>query len=331
MHGFNVYITTGNLLKKTCSKKSLKICCCPLLLTTTICIVAVVAATITTSFLLNNNSSPFFVNTTFNSTVVVPLKKFTKQFTITSTRKSLDDYSCTLASITLPCNDLSKSYLKNQSVDDISNDLGNLYMYLLRGSVMHFRFDSYSNCPSYTLWIFPDKLNNQVEFPIPCTSLNEHKLKGKCNTFAGSGTFDYTVPKDAYYFYVKYNCEQGVSKLSLTIDYYWYNFTQYVNNSGVQAVYIPPGKHWVIAATSSFSESFSRMCTLIQTPNIYDCRALHSFESSVYISQITLYPEIWVLCIMPVVFVSLVVFIGTLLGYTLLFIKEVKKGHIQPQ
>ena len=188
---FIVYITTGNLLKETCSKKPLKICGCLLVLTITVCIVVVVATTITTITILHRNSSPFSVTTTFNSTVVVPLKKFVKSFSITSTRDAVD-YSCTLATVTLPCSALNKSYLRNQSVDDISNDLESNFLYLLTGSIMHFRFDNNSNCPSYTLWVFRDKLNN-LESTILCTTLNEHKFKGKCITFMGSGTLNLII------------------------------------------------------------------------------------------------------------------------------------------
>ena len=280
-----------------------------------------VAATITTFKILHRNSSPFSVTTTFNSTVVVPLKKFVNSFSITSTRDAVD-YSCTLAAVTLPCSALNKSYLRNQSVDDISNDLGSDFLYLLIGSVMHFRFDEDLNCPSYTLWIFRDKLNN-LESTILCTVLNEQKFKGKCKTFMGSGTFDYPVPSDAYYFYTGYGCESGRPKLFLTIDYYWYDFTQYVNYSGVQTVYIPPGQHREITAARSFS--LSRMCTLIHTPNSYDCRAGHSFKSLVNISRISLHPVIWILCIVPIGFIGLIVSAVALFLYAFFLVKEAKK------
>lgn len=325
---FIVYITTGNLLKETCSKKPLKICGCLLVLTITVCIVALVVATITTFIILHRNSSPFSVTTTFNSTVVVPLKKFIKSFSITSTRDTVD-YSCTLAAVTLPCSALNKSYLRNQSVDDISNDLGNNFLYLLTGSIMHFRFDSDSNCPSYTLWVFRDKLSN-LESTVLCTSLNEHKFKGECKTFMGSGTFDYPVPSDAYYFYTGYGCKSGWSKLFLTIDYYWYNFIQYVNHSGVQTVYIPPGQRREIIALSF---TLSRMCTLIHTPSSYDCRAGHSFQSLVDISRISLHPVIWILCIVPIGFIGLIASAAALFLYTFCLVKEVKKvkrSHLQP-
>ena len=303
-----------------CSKKPLKIGCCLLLLIITICIVSLVAATTTTYILLHRSSSPFSVITTFNSTVVIPLSKFVESFSITSTRDAVD-YSCTLATVTLPCSALNRSYSRNQSVDDISNDAGNLYLYLLKGSVMHFRFNSDSNCPSYTLWVFRDQ---QRESTILCTSLNEQKFKGKCKTFKESGTFDYSVPSDAYYFYTGYGCESGRPKLLLTsIDYYWYDFTQYVNYSGVQTVYIPQRQHREITAALSFS--LARMCTLIYTPNKYDCRAGHSFKSLVDISQIHLHPVIWVLCIVPIGLISLVVSAGALFLYTAFLIKAAKK------
>ena len=308
------------MLKEACSKKPLKICFCLLLLTITMCVVAVVATTTTTVTLLHRNSSPFSVTTTFNSTVIVSLERFVKSFSITSTRDTVD-YSCTLAAVTLPCSSLNKSYLSNQSVDDISNDLGKDFLYLLRGSVMHFRFDEDVNCQYYTLWIFRDN-PKQLESTFLCTDSNEHKYKGKCKTFMGSGTFDYPVPSDAYYFYTGYGCESRPNLL-LTIDYYWYNFIQFVNRSGVQTVYIPQGKHREITAAPSFS--LSRMCTLINTPNLYDCRAGHSFKSLVDISQIRLHPVFWVLCILPVGFIGLVVPAGSLCLYTFLVIKEVNK------
>ena len=194
---------------------------------------------------------------------------------------------------------------------------------------MHFRFDNNSNCPSYTLWVFRDKLNN-LESTILCTTLNEHKFKGKCITFMGSGTFDYPVPSDAYYFYTGYGCESGRPKLFLTIDYYWYNFTQYVNYSGVQTVYIPPGQRREIIAAPSFS--LSRMCTLIHTPSSYDCRAGHSFKSLVDISRISLHPVIWILCIVPIGFVGLIASAAALFLYIFFLVKEAKKvrSHLQP-
>ena len=322
--GFSVYIATGNLPRMACSKKPLRICCCLLLLTITISIVSLVVAITTTFILLHRNSSPFSVTTTFNSTVVVPLSKFIESFRITSNRDAMD-YSCTLATITLPCSALNRRYSRNQSVYDISNDSGKYYLYLLKGSVMHFQFYNTSICPSYTLWIFRDKLKPAVT--VVCKALNEHKLKGRCTTFMGSGTFDYSVPSDAYYFYSGYGCESGRPKLLLTsIDYYWYDFTQYVNYSGVQMVYIPQKQHREITVAPSFS--LSRMCTLINTPNTYDCRAGHLFQSLVDISQIRLHPVIWVLCIVPIGCTCLVVSVGGLFLYiTFFLIKIAKQRH----
>ena len=313
--------TTGDLLRETCSKKSSKICNCLFLLIAAVCIVAVVAGVTTVSLLLQDNSATLYMNTTFNSTVVFPLKEFVRSFTITSYR--VGEYSCVLATVTLPCSSLSKSYLKNQSVNDISNDLERLYFYLLNGSVMHFVFNSDSLCPSYTLWVFSDKLNDQIAPPVPCNPLSEHKFNGKCKSFTGSGVFDYQVPKDAYYFYTGYDCRSERPKLSLTIDYYWYDFSQYVNRSDVQTVYVPPLQHRVITAANLFS--FSRTCTLIHTPNTSDCRAGNSFESPVSVSGITLYPVARLIFIMPVVFVSLVVVVVSFIGYAVYFIRKYKK------
>ena len=320
---FILQYNAADLFKDACRKKPLKICNGLLLTITVVCAVIIVVDVIVTYSYVRKGSTTFLVTTAFNTTIIAPLKLFIKTYTIKSNH---DQDSCTLGVVTLPCSTLNKSYMKNQTSHSIENLNERFYIYLLGGSVLHFNYSVSQSidCPSYTLWIFssmeyhfnPDSV---VSKTTECTPSNEQKFNGKCKIFSGSGMFDYQVPEDSFYYYVGYNCDY--SRLSWTVDYYWYNFTQYANHSGVQTVSIPPGQHQEVKVSNPFS--LSRTCILIHTPSTAMCR--ENFESTVTIFDVMVYPKLWLVCILPLSFVSFVGFLLALLGYLCCCAKEIIK------
>ena len=108
---------------------------------TMVCVALIAATILVTVFLVRNNSTAFSVTTAFNSTVMVPLKPFLNTYTIPWQSWLLHSHYTYPG---LPCNTLNANYKENQTSNDIRALNERYYIYLLQGSVFHFKFEKYT-------------------------------------------------------------------------------------------------------------------------------------------------------------------------------------------
>lgn len=275
--------------------------------------------------------NPNTLSTVFNTTVVVPLPSYTKTVTTVSNH---DKYSeCIVTAVALPCRILNASFKENQTEDEIPN-YGRYYIYLLQGSVFHFQYKNISHCPSYILWIFSSMVprfepNNVVSERIECNSHNEQRLNARCNNFSqDTYIFDYPVPRDSFYFYTAFSCGDISRDITWTVDYYWYNFSQYVDKPDVPSkmIQIPPQESREISVSNSFKKS----CILINTPSdsTGDCGNHNNPKpSSVTILDVEVDKALWLVFTIPFICSALVFCISTLIVCVCCTYKAVINTH----
>ena len=165
--------------------------------------------------------------------------------------------------IVLPCSDLSdpSRILKRDTAQT-------KWIYLVTKSVLNFTFDESYYEKNFSLWIVDDHREylDISRNEMPCG--DNRFVNSKCFSFSRANqSYDYPITNTSYYFIA---CKY-FSGITISIDQYYYNFTEYTENASDIQMYSIDGNPLSIVVNSIFDVSSfvhrSKKCILLRDGN----------------------------------------------------------------
>ena len=293
------FVCTGKVLTKPCW------CYLTLLVVFTVVFVGGVATTY--YFVESGHAYKYNVPTYKGQTVVVPLKPSENLVRSLSLHLNGSDHCISKATV-LPCSNLSQPnynpglQMNSSQYREFFPRVIYLYLYLLTNSSISFQYNGGIDT-SASVWVFSDRESfDRSRKDLPSCSNKKYKDGGhnycvEMTSENNSATF--VAPKNSFYFIRCFSSHESSDPLYCltnqylfwTIDLYWYDPMDYVNDTYVNYFNITSKKKTPLTLEGMYSSD--QACVLVHRPTTtFECRD-ENYWSSVVVSDVKLVPLLW--------------------------------------